>query len=425
MSRVKLSAYNIFKTGSSHAVVFNSYSGVIAKMTLQEYEKLMSLESIQANDTELLKWKEQGLIVDGNVNESDLVSFSRYRNTFTKDTATYRILTTTGCNAKCFYCYEEGYQKIMMDENTAESVVQFIVNNAQGRRKITLNWFGGEPLLNPLAISIISHGVREKLRDLNIKVVGSIITNASLFNEELIKKAKTDWSIKNVQITLDGLREEHERRKNYNNYPDAFEKTLNTIEELLKEGIFVSTRLNYDKNNHQDIIELISLLKSRFGNAPNYHCYTYPLFDKPDECTSYSINGELLKDYHLPLLDVLKRNGYYKPNLGGARRSTACFATDPNSFVINADGFLYKCPMDMADRSRSIGTVYEPIALSNVFAEWCTPTLPSKCNECVLLPVCQGGCRAARILNYNDNYCRLKFLSVDYALNELINNENL
>jgi sulfatase maturation enzyme AslB (radical SAM superfamily) len=34
----------------------------------------------------------------------------------------YNILTTTGCNARCFYCFEEGVEIKTMSSRTAEQV---------------------------------------------------------------------------------------------------------------------------------------------------------------------------------------------------------------------------------------------------------------------------------------------------------------
>ena len=59
----------------------------------------------------------------------------------------YTILTTTGCNARCFYCYEKGTKPVTMTAETASKVVRYIVAH-RGDEEIKLKWFGGEPLVN-------------------------------------------------------------------------------------------------------------------------------------------------------------------------------------------------------------------------------------------------------------------------------------
>ncbi|MBQ6767217.1 MAG: hypothetical protein IJP46_00905, partial [Prevotella sp.] len=44
-----------------------------------------------------------------------------------KVVTTYTILPTTGCNARCFYCYEQGTRPVTMTAETASKVVRYIV----------------------------------------------------------------------------------------------------------------------------------------------------------------------------------------------------------------------------------------------------------------------------------------------------------
>ena len=41
----------------------------------------------------------------------------------------YVIMTTTACNARCFYCYECGYQQKPMSDEIAKNVAKFLVQN--------------------------------------------------------------------------------------------------------------------------------------------------------------------------------------------------------------------------------------------------------------------------------------------------------
>ena len=59
----------------------------------------------------------------------------------------YIILPTTGCNARCFYCFEKGTKPVTMTAETASKVVRYIVAH-RGDKKVELRWFGGEPLVN-------------------------------------------------------------------------------------------------------------------------------------------------------------------------------------------------------------------------------------------------------------------------------------
>lgn len=56
-----------------------------------------------------------------------------------KKTKSYTILTTTDCNARCFYCYELGRSRIPMSEQTAHEIADYI-----SAPKVNIHWFGGE-----------------------------------------------------------------------------------------------------------------------------------------------------------------------------------------------------------------------------------------------------------------------------------------
>ena len=56
---------------------------------------------------------------------------------------TVTILPSTGCNAKCFYCFEKGAMKKHMDYDTADKVIDYIVKHYNGKI-LKVRWFGGE-----------------------------------------------------------------------------------------------------------------------------------------------------------------------------------------------------------------------------------------------------------------------------------------
>ena len=114
----------------------------------------------------------------------------------------YTILTTTDCNARCFYCYEKGRRRIPMTDRTARKAAEFILRNSPGE-KVHLRWFGGEPLYNKGVISLIC-GL---LRDAKVDYRSSMVSNGYLFDDQTIAEAVGLWNLEKVQITLDGTEE--------------------------------------------------------------------------------------------------------------------------------------------------------------------------------------------------------------------------
>jgi sulfatase maturation enzyme AslB (radical SAM superfamily) len=136
-------------------------------------------------------------MIPEDMEEKNLVELVRWvrRNTCKEpDYITcYTILTTTDCNARCFYCYEKGIRRLPMSRETADKTVAFIKEHC-GEKSVNISWFGGEPLFNSEVIDIIIGYLKEN----NIKYISTMVTNGYLFDEKLIFKAKNFWNLTNV-----------------------------------------------------------------------------------------------------------------------------------------------------------------------------------------------------------------------------------
>ena len=55
----------------------------------------------------------------------------------------YVILPTTACNARCFYCFEQGMEARKMSPETVEDTLRFILEHRPEGRGIHIHWFGG------------------------------------------------------------------------------------------------------------------------------------------------------------------------------------------------------------------------------------------------------------------------------------------
>ena len=89
-----------------------------------------------------------------------------------------------------------------MSDRTAADAADYIARVSEGG-KVTLSWFGGEPLMNTKAIDIIT----SELRARGVPFRSKIVSNGYLFDGELVRKAKDEWALEFAQITLDGTEE--------------------------------------------------------------------------------------------------------------------------------------------------------------------------------------------------------------------------
>ena len=104
-----------------------------------------------------------------------------------KNTYNMRIDFGKACNFKCKYCMQKGIEKEVQDYNNinidelCESIIY--VFKISKKEKLSINFFGGEPLLYWDYIKNIVQIL--KMSDIKEKVSFCIITNGSLFNGEI------------------------------------------------------------------------------------------------------------------------------------------------------------------------------------------------------------------------------------------------
>ena len=298
----------------------------------------------------------------------------------------YIIFTTTGCNARCFYCYEKGTKHVTMTAETASKVVRYIVTH-RSDDKVNLRWFGGEPLVNTKAIDQIC----TELSGQGIPFYSWMTSNGYLFDADMVQRAKDLWQLQEVQITLDGTAQTYNRVKDYVYHGvNAFERVLQNIAMLTATGIHVDIRLNVDKHNIGEMAELVELLHQRFGTNEHLSVYSHGLYRErtPEE------NAELFVQ-RMKLQQQIVAFGYeQKRRLLKDIKLNRCTADDDGGVVITPDGNLSKCEhyidrelfghIDSEDRDEAILRKFKERPADIEACATC-PYYP-QCNRLVMCP---------------------------------------
>ena len=317
----------------------------------------------------------------------------------------YVILPTTTCNARCFYCFEQGIKYHRMSARTVRDTIAFILQHKPAeQKKIHIHWFGGEPMCAADNIDRICEG----LNDAGIEFTAEMTSNGSLFTEETARKATEQWKIGKIQITLDGMAEEYEKRKNYSKaVRKPFETVITNIHCLIGAGIGVTVRLNVDENNLGDIFRVIDYLSETFTaeEKKKLQVYAHSLFrqstDGLDACPVGTGSDEL-ETRVLEINDVIHRKGLMVLDIGPlfTLKSHYCMVTAPEcNVLIDAAGRLFAC--DAMPESMCYGNVKDgirPEAWKRV-AEPCV--IREECENCVFLPQCTEFDRCPNRMTYD------------------------
>ncbi len=361
--------------------------GVLLFHTLTRELLLLTPGEFAAMDSAYLR--DHWFLVPEAAEEKELVELVRWVRQTAEKTPTaitgYTILTTTDCNARCFYCYERGCAKITMTPETAEKTAAYIVDHCAGK-KVRLNWFGGEPLVNYPAMDIICRSLEAKGVDFESRMV----SNAYLLDEKMIPRAAA-WRLKQVQITLDGTEQVYNRSKAFiYTRGSAYQVVMGNISGLLDAGISVRIRLNMDLRNAEDLLRLADELAERFGARKGLRVYPHLLFDTDDPEGKRFSPAQWEQQYAClrQLEEALIRHGLF--GQGGLRRELPlhhCMANSGNAVVILPDGHIGLC--EHYTESEFIGHIDSPMLDREVIESFrqLKKTIP-ECDGCFYYPEC-------------------------------------
>ena len=298
----------------------------------------------------------------------------------------YNILPTTACNARCFYCYQSDMPHISMDPETADQLADYIAVHSGGK-KVVLAWFGGEPTLGRKRIDQICG----RLKDAGIEYESSMVSNAYLFDEKLVKTAKEDWHLKTIQVTLDGTEQTYISAKQYVDiHDDPYERVLRNIGLFLSEGVKVAVRLNLDQHNEEDLKELIEELSERFGADELFYVYVWRL----EGDTGYhpihhtQMEWDKVQQQWIDMQNLLETKGWMqiRSDVLPSLKAYSCMADDPHIIQCAPDGTLGKCENNIFEHT--VGSLKEGIVSEQEIMWWKEREVHEKCRTCPLLPSC-------------------------------------
>lgn len=300
---------------------------------------------------------------------------------------TFTILPTTTCNARCYYCFEQGANRETMSEKTAEEVVDFIVKHCDRNKDIRLSWFGGEPTLAAERISQICKGLKER----NIRYSSYMTTNGYLLKDGMIQEAVDLWNLQSVMICFDGTETSHNRAKAFLvKSGSPYKQVLNNIGLLLKNQINVHARMNFDLGNYREFKDLIQELSTLYKNSSNLSVTAHPVNGEYTDWDGNLMHGssEWFEKTIPQLQSISREEGFFKvsdelPNM----RFENCEAASESAVTITPSGMLVSCP-EQFDDSEIKGNLKDGITNQDLVRSWKVIADYPRCINCSLFPYC-------------------------------------
>lgn len=301
------------------------------------------------------------------------------------------------CNFACKYCYEGGRKGGQaMNAETADQLVAYLKKRfAAHHKKLTLDFYGGEPLLYTGRLKYIVEQVRPFVEDQGATFRFTLVSNGSLLTRKTVEEL-VPLGLKGAKITVDGPPENHNYFRPFKSGRPSFDIVMNNIRECcgLTE---IAVGGNFTRDNYKLFPALLDHFEvADLGRADLAEVGFAPALQVNDESANHefcsgcvSVNEPWLVDAALLLREEIMKRGYKTSKMGPA----PCMVDLENSFTVHYNGDIYKCPALIGQAGFSVGDVqtgctdYRQIyQLDNLHKE-------EKCRDCEYLPLCLGGCR--------------------------------
>jgi uncharacterized protein len=411
---MKPSKFNViipdFPSRGEH-LVFNTFTD--SRIIVNETARRLMQEApfkphASAGERNFLKTlAELGLMVDTDVNEDRELEYWFQRLKFDSTSLDITVLTTSACNLACDYCYQDGIDlKRYMKPDVCRRVADWAAGKLEEIRPRVLNLtlFGGEPLLNPEGVRLLSRSFHRLAVERGIQNRISLITNGVLLSEAFIEELLS-FGLSRIKVTLDGDREAHDAKRHYANGNGSFVPIMKNL-LALKGKAPISIGGNFDEATRDAIPRLLDeLVRLGFGPEDITDITFKPILaptralpvlnnamDSGHTCTFSEMNVSDI----LWLRDEVEKRGFR--GLGDGIAIGPCCATREHAYTIDPHGKIYKCPALVGREEYITGDVNAPQG-NHRNTRFMTVDLwrDPFCEPCSYRPICGGGCRGSSV----------------------------
>jgi uncharacterized protein len=369
-----------------------------------------------------------GMLVNGREEEKRSISCLFEELNRNNTSVDIIVVLNLDCNFACKYCYEGDMKgRIYMSEGTAAALIDFTRKRFdQDKKTLRLDFYGGEPLLSLDLIRDISGQLNQFAKDRNASYTFGLVTNGSLFKRKTAEEL-VSLGLKTVKITLDGPAYIHNKNRPFKSGEASFEGIINNVKDTCA---LVGTAIggNYEQDNYREFPLLLDYLihegltpdripQVKFDPVMKRSERVTSLMDFNDGCMSMA--EPWVMEANIFLREEILKRGFKTPGI----RPAFCSIESLNSYVVNHNGVLYKCPGFIGMDGFEAGDLEKGPAdysLTYKTGIWNN----NECMECEYLPLCFGGCRFLQFVNdgkIDSPQCQRKYF--DTCLETLINQD--
>lgn len=338
------------------------------------------------------------------------------------------VLPNNKCNFNCSYCYAaQGRNDKELDIQTVSNALHYFIDKARTRKPLSIAILGGgEPLLSWEITKYTIEKSRLLSKEQEIKLELTLVTNASLISDEIIKVLTKNNVIVNASFDL--IEDvQNSQRKN-------FFIVKENIQSMLLSGVYVTINSTITPMNVERMDEMVKNVAEWFPNV------SFMIFEPVISVDLFN-NSDEIHDFYQKYLISFSKARHTAQSLGIEVTCRILKSLDSyqdrgceGRFNIcpNGDITICYCTTSVKDPNFE-NRLYGKITVKGVeifedkFKNICAENVHSfeKCNDCFAKFNCAGGCMLPNdrySKSYLDEVCRF---NKEFIRRELYNRTSI
>jgi uncharacterized protein len=417
LSRYLRTFENADKPGS--LILFSAKKGSIISIPSG---MIAEIEAGSMSEEELKTLSDLGFLCESPHSEhEEMLGFIDDLNAMSRTFAA-KVVMNLDCNLACKYCFEgQRKGKFYMTRETADLFLSFVrkwaegLDGRTGDEKITVTFYGGEPLLSLDLVAYLSAKIKAFAEEEGIEYVAYIVTNGTLLTPHVVSRL-TPHGLRGAVVTLDGAKELHDLCRPFKSGKGSFDRIFGNLRDVCgMTGVQLGG--NYMSDNYREFPRLLDFMLAngltpdkvetvRF-NPVTAESAGYGPVDFNEGCCSF--NEPWLFDASVYLSGEVLKRGYKGPR---SAVPGVCSLDMKDNYLVNYDGSIFKCPGLIGRDEFRVGDLKTGIKFkSQPQGRDCWKN--EECLTCIYLPLCFGGCRQMKLVregNMDGVECKKPYL---------------
>lgn len=389
--------------------------------------EMLSLEYTDENDEDYQLLIKNGYLIEDDADEQQAKEYKFFK-VVSEPRLNITILPTEKCNFKCVYCYET-FEKPGMSIETQENLISFVKKNIHKYTGLSVQWFGGEPLIAMDVVENLSKEFISICKSVKKTYMASMTTNGYLLDTDMLDKL-LKYHVYKYQITIDGIEKNHNFQRPLLNGAPTFKKIVENLVNIRLHNkckfLHITIRANLSKSIYESFDEYIEVLHHICQDDARFSIYMHQVSDWGGERVKEIEDEIIAQDMYSGALEKLKRSPFkfnYYVHFGRLdSESCVCYANKLNYFIVGSDGTIYKCTGNFVEDCNKVGRLESKGILridENKEALWVcnVKRVMDKCKTCYYSGNCLFGiCPAVQARKLESSLCSFEQQYLDQFL---------